>query len=164
VPVQLQRDIADEGLGMSPEAAMDRGVKIAIFVASIVSLGLGLIWDQVLNHAREVVAEDKGDGFHNEKLKARIGPKDLLRKEIPADLLPDNSAPAAPEVKPEKKPDVQPVENTFESEVYVVQSGDSWWKIAHTRLKGRNLDTADLQKANPGVELKPGVKLKIPKK
>jgi hypothetical protein len=26
---------------------MDRGVKIAIFVASIVSLALGLIWDQV---------------------------------------------------------------------------------------------------------------------
>ncbi|CAG0982195.1 hypothetical protein PLCT2_01975 [Planctomycetaceae bacterium] len=146
---------------------MDRGVKIAIFVASIVSLGLGLIWDQVLNHAREVVAEDKGDGFHSEKLKARIGPKDLQRQEIPADLAPDNVAPK-PDVKAETepKPDAgKPTETpTSDVDEYTVQAGDSWWKIAYTRLKGRGLSTESLQKANPGVELKPGVKLKIPKK
>ena len=146
---------------------MDRGVKIAIFVASIVSLGLGLIWDQVLNHAREVVAEDKGDGFHSEKLKARIGPKDLQRQEIPAELAPDNVAPKTDiNPEPEKKPvGGQPVETpSTEVEEYTVQSGDSWWKIAYTRLKGRGLTTESLQKANPGVELKPGVKLKVPKK
>ena len=146
---------------------MDRGVKIAIFVASIISLGLGLIWDQVLNHAREVVAEDKGDGFHSEKLKARIGPKELQRQEIPAELAPDNAA--RPDQEPDAgskpegaKPEEKPV--VGETEEYVVQSGDSWWKIAYTRLKGRGLTTEALQKANPGVELKPGVKLKIPKK
>ena len=145
---------------------MDRGVKIAIFVASIISLGLGLIWDQVLNHAREVVAEDKGDGFHSEKLKARIGPKDLQRHEIPAELAPDNAA--KPETKPESapKPENEPPRESTSPDVdeYTVQAGDSWWKIAYTRLKGRGLSTESLQKANPGVELKPGVKLKIPKK
>lgn len=144
---------------------MDRGVKIAIFVASIVSLGLGLIWDQVLNHAREVVAEDKGDGFHSEKLKARVGPKELQRQEIPAEIAPDNAAPK-PEPKPEvakKEAEPQPKPAAGDEE-YVVQSGDSWWKIAYTRLKGRGLTTEDLQKANPGVDLKPGVKIKVPKK
>ncbi len=146
---------------------MDRGVKIAIFVASFVSLGLGLIWDQVLNHAREVVAEDRGDGFHSEKLKARIGPKELQRQEIPAELAPDNAA--RPDQEPDAgskpegaKPEEKPAAG--ETEEYVVQSGDSWWKIAYTRLKGRGLTTEALQKANPGVELKPGMKLKIPKK
>lgn len=146
---------------------MDRGVKIAIFVASIVSLGLGLIWDQVLNHAREVVAEDKGDGFHSEKLKARIGPKDLQRQEIPVELAPDNTAPKAETTpEPRQTPEAgKPAElPAGELEEYTVQSGDSWWKIAYTRLKGRGLTTEALQKANPGVELKPGVKLKIPKK
>ena len=145
---------------------MDRGVKIAIFVASIVSLGLGLIWDQVLNHAREVVAEDRGDGFTSEKLKARIGPKELQRQEIPAELAPDNTAKPEPKpetgAKPENLQPEKPVET--ETDEYIVQSGDSWWKIAYTRLKGRGLTTESLQKANPGVELKPGVKLKIPKK
>ncbi len=146
---------------------MDRGVKIAIFVASIVSLGLGLIWDQVLNHAREVVAEDRGDGFTSEKLKARIGPKELQRQEIPAEIAPSNAAPK-PEEKPanEKPATENPAKETPASDLdeYVVQAGDSWWKICYTRLKGRGLSTEALQKANPGVELKPGVKLKVPKK
>jgi len=144
---------------------MDRGVKIAIFVASIVSLGLGLIWDQVLNHAREVVAEDRGDGFTSEKLKARIGPRELQRQEIPAELAPDNAAKPKQEPETAAKPEAaQPEEKPNETDEYIVQSGDSWWKIAYTRLKGRGLTTESLQKANPGVELKPGVKLKIPKK
>ena len=40
---------------------MDRGVKIAIFVASIGSLALGLIWDQVLSSAREAVKTEVAD-------------------------------------------------------------------------------------------------------
>lgn len=147
---------------------MDRGVKIAIFVASVVSLGLGLIWDQVLNHAREVVAEDKGDGFHSEKLKARIGPKDLQRQEIPAELAPDNVAPVSPKATDDPTPSEAAVHAATEDfTLYVVKDGDIAANICHRMFKDRNLTTVDLAAANPGIDvakIKPGMKLKIPKK
>jgi hypothetical protein len=166
--LQLRGLIAEGCLGLSPENAMDRGVKIAIFVASIVSLGLGLIWDQVLNHAREVVAEDKGDGFHSEKLKARIGPKDLQRQEIPAELAPDNVAPVSPKA-PESTTTPGAAVPTVSEEFteYVVREGDIASNICHRMFKDRNLTTVDLAAANPGIDvakIKPGMKLKIPKK
>ena len=165
--LQLRGLIADRCLGLSPENAMDRGVKIAIFVASIVSLGLGLIWDQVLNHAREVVAEDKGDGFHSEKLKARIGPKDLQRQELPAELVPDNAASVEPAAsdKPVPSEVKAVVEESFTE--YVVREGDIASNICHKMFKDRNLTTLDLAAANPGIDIakiKPGMKLKVPRK
>lgn len=146
---------------------MDRGVKIAIFVASIVSLGLGLIWDQVLNHAREVVAEDKGDGFHSEKLKARIGPKELQRQEIPVELAPHNKAPAPAVEAPNPgaaAPETPKAEEGFTE--YVVKKGDNASNICHKTFADRYLTTLDLQAANPGVDItniQINQKLKIPR-
>lgn len=144
---------------------MDRGIKIAIFVASVISLGLGLIWDQVLSRARDVVADERPDVMGPERIEARVGPKDLQRQELPGEMAEVNTAPAAhkEEASPREAPPPEP-KAAGGIEEYVVQKGDSWWSIAHTRFKGRGVTTESLQQANPGVSLKPGVKVKVPTK
>ncbi|GIK54138.1 MAG: hypothetical protein BroJett014_31110 [Planctomycetota bacterium] len=143
---------------------MDRGIKIAIFVASVISLGLGLIWDQVLSRARDVVADERPDVMGPERIEARVGPKDLQRQELPGDMAEVNTAPAAhkEEATTPQAPVPQPKPAAGGVEEYVVQKGDSWWSIAHTRFKGKGVTTESLQQANPGVSLKPGVKVKVP--
>ncbi|MCF6228314.1 MAG: hypothetical protein L3J82_06575, partial [Planctomycetes bacterium] len=117
---------------------MDRGVKVAIFVASIASLGLGLIWDQVLTEAREAVKTETADVMGPEIKKGEIGSPDLKRKDIikegskqmPLVVVVDDTAekPAEP-VKPKVKEWME----------YTVQNNDSWGKIAHSHFKGRGL-------------------------
>ncbi|MBX3459286.1 MAG: LysM peptidoglycan-binding domain-containing protein [Planctomycetes bacterium] len=137
---------------------MDRGVKIAIFVASIISLALGLIWDQVLNSARVAVQQEAPDELGPETMQARMGSPEIPRAALPADFdarpvdepLPQhNEAPAEPDT-------------TAQWTEYTVAGGDSWWKLAHKTFKDRGLEISDLQGANPGVQLKPGEKLRIP--
>ncbi len=141
---------------------MDRGVKVAIFVASIASLGLGLIWDQVLSGAREAVKTETADVMGPEIKKGEIGPPDLKRNDIitedskkrPLVVVVDN--PAKPLAEPVKPKDQEWME-------YTVQNNDSWWKIAHSHFKGRGLSSSDLVNANPNVKnLRPGQKIKIP--
>lgn len=139
---------------------MDRGVKIAIFIASVASLGLGLIWDQVLSNARNAVqVEDSGD-MGPEIKEGRIGSLDLKRLDVDSDdgnkitkiIIED--APSEPvAAKPEAE----------EWTDYTVQNNDSWWKIANRHFKGRGLSSSDILNANPNVKsLRPGQKIKIP--
>lgn len=139
---------------------MDRGVKIAIFIASIVSLALGLIWDQVLSNARVAVQTHEIDELGPEIMQARVGPPEVLRAEAPLDfetVQPVETVGASDETSQAAPPSTAP-----QWTEYVVVAGDSWWKLAHGKFKDRGLEIADLQSANPGIELKPGVKLRVP--
>lgn len=143
---------------------MDRGVKIAIFVASIVSLSLGLIWDQVLSQARNAVQREAVDELGPEIMQANVGPPEVARLQPPVGFetqppanLPDPQQPAVDPV-PQATP---PAWQSWTE--YEVVSGDSWWKLSHVTFKERGLSTNDLANANPGVTtLKPGMKIKIP--
>ena len=141
---------------------MDRGVKIAIFVASIASLGLGLIWDQVLSNAREAVKTEVTDEMGPEIKEGKIGSPDLEKMEVV-----NNDSPEMPRVvvvdnQPVKP--IEPVEPKIEEWLdYTVQKNDSWWRIANRRFKGRGLSSTDILNANPKVKnLRPGQKIKIP--
>jgi len=141
---------------------MDRGVKIAIFVASIISLGLGLIWDQVLSHARVMVEQPADDALAAETMDARMGSPDIDRLVVPEELDAQFQTrpvdePAAESPTPEAAP---PVEQEWTE--YTVQAGDSWWKLAYVRFKERGLSSDDIMRANQGKKLVPGEKLQIP--
>lgn len=143
---------------------MDRGVKVAIFVASIVSLALGLIWDQVLSQARNAVQREIVDELGPEIMQANVGPPDVARLAQPEGFeaqapatLPDPQQPAA---EPAQEPETPAWQNWTE---YTIEHGDSWWKLTHVTFKERGLSTKDLQEANPGVvTLRPGMKIMIP--
>ena len=143
---------------------MDRGVKIAIFVASILSLGLGLIWDQVLSHARVMVEQTSTDELAPEVINARMGSPDIERLEVPEDIGPNftiqpvDMAPVEGDAAEEGS---TPVTESEWSD-YVVQDGDSWWKLAHLRFKDRGLSSTDIEKANKGKVLRPGEVMRIP--
>ncbi|MCC7508805.1 MAG: LysM peptidoglycan-binding domain-containing protein [Planctomycetes bacterium] len=139
---------------------MDRGVKIAIFIASIVSLSLGLIWDQVLSNARVAVQSEEVDELGPETMQALVGPPEVLRAETPKEFEAVKPQEAAAETSATSQS--APAATAPQWTEYVVLSGDSWWKLAHNKFKDRGLEISDLQAANPGVELKPGVKLRIP--
>ncbi len=155
---------------------MDRGVKIAIFVASVVSLGLGLIWDHVLSRARDVIAEERSDSMGPERIKARVGPKDLPRQELPPELADANAVVVPPSKldagrnqasEPKPGTGTPAASNSLDLIEYEVKSGDSPSRICHTHFKDRGIETKDLYAANPGVNFNPlkvGTKLKIPGK
>lgn len=141
---------------------MDRGVKIAIFVASIISLGLGLIWDQVLSHARVMVEQPADDTLAAETMDARMGSPDIDRLVVPDELDPQFQVksvetPTAETPEPEAAP---PVEREWTE--YTVQAGDSWWKLAYVTFKSRSLSSDDIMRANQGKKLVPGEKIQIP--
>lgn len=142
---------------------MDRGVKVAIFVASIVSLGLGLIWDQVLSHARVVVEQEVADELGPELIDARMGSPDIPRLDVPEEIesgmQPRANEPAESDEPGDEK--TQPAEEVSWTS-YEVQNGDSWWKIAHVHFKERGLSSQDVMDANPGTRLVPGKKVQIP--
>lgn len=141
---------------------MDRGVKIAIFAASIISLGFGLIWDQVLSHARVALEPESADTLAGETMEARMGSRDIARMEVAPDLAPQFQAavPDATEVEPAPGNNEPPPATGWTE--YTVKNGDSWWRIAHVEFKDRGLSSEDVQKANPGVVLRPGSIVKIP--
>ncbi|MBZ0135029.1 MAG: LysM peptidoglycan-binding domain-containing protein [Planctomycetes bacterium] len=138
---------------------MDRGVKIAIFVASIASLGLGLIWDQVLSHARVLVEDNPADVLAPEVIDARVGSPDIARLNVPDELDPQFPIPNLDTLPPAE---AEPVQVDAPWTDYVVQNGDSWWKLAHVTFKNRELSSSDLERANHNVTLVPGKTIKIP--
>ncbi|MBX3474648.1 MAG: LysM peptidoglycan-binding domain-containing protein [Planctomycetes bacterium] len=144
---------------------MDRGVKIAIFVASIVSLGLGLVWDQVLSQARVVVEKPAENPMGPELINANVGAPTIPRLELARKVdaaveavPPELGGPAAPAPGPDKPP-APAAEAVTE---YEVQAGDSWWKIANRVFQDRGLSSKDFEDANPGVKLVAGKKIKVP--
>lgn len=139
---------------------MDRGVKIAIFVASIMSLGLGLIWDQVLSHARVIVDESSTDELAAEVINARMGSPDIDCLDIAEDVSPTFEIQPIPESAPADVGEVTAVARAWTE--YTVRDGDSWWKLAHVVFKERGLSSTDIQNANKGKVLRPGEVLRIP--
>ncbi len=136
---------------------MDRGVKVAIFVASILSLALGLIWDQVLSHARTTVEESQQDELGPQRMSASIGSPDLPRMQPPESITPAEPVDDAPQ------PEEQPIMVAPTQSTHTVQAGDSWWKLAYVTYKDRALSTKEIQDANPEVKtLKVGTTLVIP--
>ncbi|MCA8912500.1 MAG: LysM peptidoglycan-binding domain-containing protein [Planctomycetes bacterium] len=140
---------------------MDRGVKIAIFVASILSLGLGLIWDQVLSHARVAVDESTKDELAAEVIDARMGSPEIERIEIPEDTGPNFDIKPVQTSAPDRQPEEQPGVTSSWTD-YTVQDGDSWWKLAHVVFKDRGLSSSDIMNANKGKVLRPGEVLRVP--
>ena len=138
---------------------MDRGVKIAIFVASVVSLGLGLVWDQVLSHARSVVETELAGEMDPERIEAIVGPPHIQRAP-PTEEFEPIPAPAAADPQP-TKPTPEPNPESGWTE-YVVQPNDGWWLIANRRFKSRGLTSTEIADANIGKRLRPGVVIKIP--
>lgn len=146
---------------------MDRGVKIAIFVASIVSLALGLVWDQVLSQARVMVERPAENPMGPELVNANVGAPHLPRMELAEKVdaameatppeLGGGTVPAAASTSTPamSAPDLGATE-------YEVQPGDSMWKIANRVFKDRGLTSKDIEDANPGVKLVAGKKIKIP--
>jgi len=147
---------------------MDRGVKVAIFVASIVSLGLGLVWDQVLNQARTAVAQTaSNDELGPEVMQGAIGSPDIRRLEVPEEFEVNDIPPVTPSAQAQPQeagtsPQPEPAAAAGEWIEYTVQNGDSWWRIAHVHFRDRDLSSDDVERANPGVRLRPGAKVKIP--
>lgn len=137
---------------------MDRGVKIAIFVASIVSLGLGLVWDQVLSNARNVISDERPDVLGPERVEARIGAPGTPRAQPPA---PAAEAPKTPSAEEKPAPAVEVKAPALDT-TYVLVAGDNPWKLAHQRFKDRKLSTDDIVGANPGAKWRPGETIVIP--
>ena len=151
---------------------MERGIKIAIIAACLVSLGLGLLWDKVIDGARGVMAPTDKANMGPDKLVYSVGDTRLppVREPAPAETVnADNIAltPATP--TPTASPasslpaQLQPAAAGPTPDTYVVKKGDSWWKIAHIQFKTLGKDTDVWQKANAGVQLKPGATLNVPK-
>ncbi len=148
---------------------MDRGVKIAIFVASVVSLSLGLIWDQVLSQAREAVEQRPSDPMGPETMHASVGSPDIERMELvkavqagaqaAVDAAP---APAATTGNTAQQPAVTPDDKQFPEVEYEVVANDNWWAIANRKFQERGWSSSDLEKYNNGVKLVAGKKIKIP--
>jgi hypothetical protein len=140
---------------------MDRGVKIAIFVASIAALCLGLIWDQVLSHARVVVEETADDPLAAEVMDANIGSPEIGRLNPPEDLAPWER----PQVDPGPATE-QPTQPALPVATdwldYVLKSGDSPSKLAHKIFRERGLDSTDIKAANPDSKWREGDTVRIP--
>lgn len=141
---------------------MDRGVKIAIFVASIAALCLGLIWDQVLSHARVMVEEQSEDVLSAEVMDASIGSPDIERAHPPEDLAPWEQPQQASEVEIlETEVEAAPATNSNWLE-YELKSGDSPHRLAYKVFPERGLKTDDLLNANPDSKWRVGNKIRIP--
>ena len=138
---------------------MDRGVKVAIFVASIASLGLGLIWDQVLSHARVMVEAAPSDVLGPEIIDARVGSPDIARLEVPEELDPQFPIADVSDLPPAE---ADPIVEDAPWTDYVVQNGDSYWKLAHVIFKDRDLSSSDIERANGNKALVPGKTIQIP--
>jgi LysM repeat protein len=54
-----------------------------------------------------------------------------------------------------------PAPTSAPAATYTIQRGDTWWGLA-SKLLGSGLKFRELQKANPGVSMHPGNKLRVP--
>ncbi|MCC6573049.1 MAG: LysM peptidoglycan-binding domain-containing protein [Planctomycetes bacterium] len=139
-------------------------MKIAIFVASVLSLGLGLVWDQVLSSARNAIAEERPDVLGPERVEARVGAPDIPRA-LPKSAQPQAQPQPVKAPTPEvKTPAVEVKPAAGNDTEYTLVSGDNPWKLAHERFKDRKLETDDIKNANPNAKWRPGEKIKIPAK
>lgn len=145
---------------------MDRGVKIAIFVASIAALSLGLVWDRVLSGARVIVEKAPSpDPFAPEEMRAVVraaSPRvDFPAKPEEQTAPPAETSPAVQTPVQDQPVGPQPDEGWTD---YRAKRGDGWWTIAHSVFKGRGLTTNDIIKANPDIKGDPkeGQLIKIP--
>ncbi|MBE7492058.1 MAG: LysM peptidoglycan-binding domain-containing protein [Planctomycetes bacterium] len=142
---------------------MDRGVKIAIFAASIISLALGLVWDRVLSQARVMVEKPVEDPMGPERMNASVGAPNLPRLELvqkvdaAVEAAPPELTGPAPAVTPAPVPQPDAAELEYE-----IQQGDSWWSLANRRFKDRGWTSTELEKHNAGAKLVPGRKIRIP--
>jgi hypothetical protein len=159
---------------------MDRGIKIAILAACLLSLGFGLIWDRVIDGARTAVLgtpDPAGMGPDRVTLKAGSmnidAPKPASQDESAAPT-PDNTKPTTAATAPvgaPTKPAATPTNSNtadgcppdllpfIKDGKYTTQKGDGLWKICYhaTRfrfLRDKNpaIDLDAWRKANPGVD------------
>jgi len=142
---------------------MDRGIKIAVFVASIVALSLGLIWDQVLKGARVMIEKTPENPLGPERMEASVGLPGTPRFEFPSPA--HNPAPPAaarPAESPTQPPSANPADSVFTE--YLVVEDDSWWRIAEKVWGKKNArDHKEIQDANPNVkQLRAGMRIRIP--
>ncbi|MCK6440535.1 MAG: LysM peptidoglycan-binding domain-containing protein [Planctomycetes bacterium] len=164
---------------------MDRGIKIAIVIACVLSLGLGLIWDSVIDFGRDAVRpENPVSSMSPDTVALRVGDMTTPSRARPVSTQTPatsgsqtNDAPVAGQPPAEQRSNAAShlamspqLANNVKDGVYTVQSGDNWWKIAykdtHFKFLGKTQD--DWKAANPDVvkkygnDLRPGVKLTIP--
>lgn len=146
---------------------MDRGVKIALFVASIVSLGLGLVWDQVLSQARVMIEKPAEDSMGGERMEANVGSVDIPRIEIAERIKNASAGETKPAAQSQQNSAAQPENPQSDAKPqfteYKVQPNEGWWHIAHRVFKDRGLTSEDVAAANPGVVApKAGQVVKVP--
>ncbi len=144
---------------------MDRGVKIAIFVASIVSLALGLVWDQVLNQARNAVQDERVDELAADVIQTVVGPPNVQRLQPPEgfEASPPSSQQQTSADSSESPPSPPAPPSPADDWVdYVLQPNDSANLLAYRRFADRGLTTKDIQDANPGCKWRVGDSVRIP--
>lgn len=144
---------------------MDRGVRIAIIAACFLSLGLGLIWDSVIEATRSMVVEQsESNDMGPDPAVLSVGDTKLPAPQRDLSDLPETSVEnqigdsgtpqewfdpadessassttlggsATQATGPQPKVSYDSAATPFISGgQYEVQSGDSWWKIAHKRF------------------------------
>lgn len=164
------------------EVPMDRGIKIAILVACVLSLGLGLIWDRVIDTARTAAlpAREKS-ALGPDPAAMTVGDMRLPRAEAavrdganttveaaaetPA-VMPGGSRTSGVTASPKSAGSGYPehIRPYLQDGKYVVQPGDSPWKVANTekRFKFHGKNSTDWTNANPNAKWRAGELLNIP--
>ena len=160
---------------------MDRGIKIAILVACLLSLGLGLIWDRVIDASRSAVmpSRDKGGPLSPDPAVLVSGDMRLPKPagQQPAAITqPVNSVDgsglqvsagsSSPVIVPPTEGMKYPehIRSMIREGKYVLQAGDSPWKVANTekRFKFLGKSSTDWVNANPGARWTQGELITIP--
>jgi LysM repeat protein len=152
---------------------MDKGIKIAILVACVLSLGFGLIWDKIIDGARSTLVT-KPDAADMGPSKAEIRVGDLAK---PSLFAPDRPEPAvaasvATLTQPATAPATVAAPGASAPGKHKVKDGETLSAIAEriARSKERvpylNTRIEQWKAANPGVvnweRLRPGTELNIP--
>lgn len=157
---------------------MDRGIKIAILVACLLSLGFGLIWDKIIDGARRtILAESDDTGMGPTRAEVRIGDTSLPAPNKPVTSPAPSNTPSVPsQAEPNAASDAAratpsttagaPVgpkgdvpehvlrwvaDGTIAEGKYTVQAGDGLHKICYDKTRFRYLEKEqrDWMAANP---------------